>query len=173
MIYQAYRLKIQKNLQGQKERSFALSIIKTTKDNLAKTQCLKQMKENQRDLQERMLCLNPKKLCIRRNQSNQPEKTLLSKQKKENQSNQKGGTLFLGQKKLFIRGNQSNQKGETLFLGQKKENQNNQKGETLFLGQKKENQNNQKGGTLFKGKRNCLSEGIKAIRKEKPVFRTK
>ena len=32
------------------------------------------IKENQRDLQERMLCLNSKKLCIRRNQSNQPEK---------------------------------------------------------------------------------------------------
>ena len=82
IIYQAYRLKIQKNLQGQKERSFALSIIRTTEDNLDKTQRLKQMKlyikENKRDLQERMLCLG---------------------QKKENQSNQKGETLFLGQKK--------------------------------------------------------------------------
>ena len=90
MIYEAYRLKIKKNLQGQKERSFALSIIKTTEDNLHKTQRLKQMK-----------------LYIKENQSNQPEKTLLSKQKKENQSNQKGETLFLEQKKLFIRGNQS------------------------------------------------------------------
>ena len=98
MIFQAYRLKIKKNRQGQKERSFALSIIKTTEDNLDKTQRLKQMKlyikENQRDLQGRMLCLNPKKLCIRRNQSNQHEKNLLSKQKKENKSNQKGETLF-------------------------------------------------------------------------------
>ena len=165
-----------------KERSFALSIIKTTEDNLDKTQRLKQMKlyikENQRDLQERMLCLNPKKLCIRRNQSNQKGETLFLGQKKlfirgnqsnqkgetlflgqkkKNQSNQKGETLFLGQKKLFIRGNQSNQKGETLFLGQKKlfirGNQSNQKGETLFLGQKKENQSNQKGETLILGQK--------------------
>ena len=120
----------------------------------------------QRDLQERMLCLNPKKLCIRRNQSNQPEKTLLSKQKKENQSNQKGGTLFLGQKKE----NQSNQKGETLFLGQKKENQSNQKRETLFLGQKKENQSNQKGETLFLGQKKLFIRGNQSNQKGETLF---
>ena len=163
-------IKVTKNLQGQKERSFALSIIKTTKDNLDKTQCL-----------------NPKKFCIRRNQSNQPEKNpgfktkereskqserrnpvfreretvyqreskqserrnpvFMTKERESNQSERRNPVL--GQKKE----NQSNQKGETLFLGQKLENQSNQKGETLFLGQRKENQSNQKGETLFLGQK--------------------
>ena len=55
-----------KNLQGQKERRFAWSIIKTTKDKLDKT-----------------LFLEQNNLFIRENRSNQPEKTLLSKQTKK------------------------------------------------------------------------------------------
>ena len=151
-------MKDSKKSSGAKRKKLRVEYYKNYKRQSRQNQAFKANETvYQRDLQERMLCLNPKKLCIRRNQSNQPEKTLLSKQKKENQSNQKGETLFLGQKKLFIRGNQSNQKGETLFLGQKKENQSNQKGETLILGQKKlfirGNQSNQKGETLFLGQK--------------------
>ena len=84
--------------------------------------------------------LGPKKLCIRRNQSNLQEKTLslkqkkehqsklqektLSlKQKKEHQSKLQEGILFLGPKKLCIRRNQSNLQEKTLSLKQKKEYQ--------------------------------------------------
>ena len=73
---------------------------------------LKQKKENQRNLQEKIQSLKQKK----ENQSNLQEKTLSLKQKKENQSNLQEKTLSLKQKKE----NQSNLQEGILFLGPKK-----------------------------------------------------
>ena len=60
-----------------------------------KTLSLKRKKENQSNLQEEILFLEQKKLCIRRNQSNLQERTLSLKRKKESQSNLQEKTLSL------------------------------------------------------------------------------
>ena len=87
MIYQAYRLKIQKNLQGQKERIFPLSTIKTTEDNLDKTQRLKQMK-----------------LYIKENQSNQPEKNPAFKTKeRESKQSERRNPVFRAKETVYQR----------------------------------------------------------------------
>ena len=120
---------------------------------LEKTLSLKQKKENQSNLQEGILFLRQKKLCIRRRQSNLLEKTLSLKQKKEHQSNLQEKTLSLKQKKEH----QSNLQEKTLSLKQKKEHQSNLQEKTLSLKQKKENQSNLQEGILFLGpKKQCI-----------------
>ena len=75
----------QKKLYGLKERNLkiAVSISKSTKENVDKTQLSKEKKEIQSNLQGKILYLNQKK----ENQSNLQEKILSIKVKKENQSN--------------------------------------------------------------------------------------
>ena len=142
---------------------------KESKQSARKTLSLKQKKDHQSNLQEGILFSEPKKLCIRRNQSNLQEKTLslkqkkdhqsnlqektLSlKQKKENQSNLQEGILFLGQKKQCIRRNQSNLQEGILFSEPKKlcirRNQSNLREKTLSLKQKKDHQSNLQEKTL-------------------------
>ena len=76
---------IEKKLYGLKERNLkiAVSISKSTKENVDKTQLSKEKKEIQSNLQGKILSLKQKK----ENQSNLQEKILSIKQKKENQSN--------------------------------------------------------------------------------------
>ena len=78
-----------KKLYGLKERNLkiAVSISKSTKENVDKTQLSKEKKDIQSNLQEVTLLLGPKKVCIRKNQNKLQEKILSLKQKKENQSN--------------------------------------------------------------------------------------
>ena len=63
---------------------------KETKQSARKDPVFKTKKENQSNLQEKILSLKQKK----ENQSNLPEKILSLKQKKENQSNLQGNTMF-------------------------------------------------------------------------------
>ena len=114
--------KSKKKLYGLKERNLkiAVSILKSTKENVDKTQLSKEKKENQSNLPDKILFLGPKKVFIRKNQSKLPDKTLL-----------------LGRKKIGIRKNQSNLQEKILSLKQKTENQSNLQDKILFLGPKK------------------------------------
>ena len=136
-----------------------------SKQSARKDPVFKKKKENQSNLPDKILFLGPKKVCIRKNQSNLQEKILSLKQKKENQSNLPDKILFLGPKKVCIRKNQSNLPDKILFLGPKKvcirKNQSNLPDKILFLGPKKvcirKNQSNLPDKILFLGqKKVCI-----------------
>ena len=100
---------IRKNQRNLQEKILSLKQKKESQSNLQeKIMSLKQKKENQSNqsnLPDKILFLGPKKVCIRRNQSNLQGKTLSLKQRKGNQSNLLEEILVLGPKKLCIRRN--------------------------------------------------------------------
>ena len=138
MIYQSIE-KSKKKLIGLKERNFkiAKSISKFTEVNVDKTQLSR-----------------PKKLCIRKNQSNLQGKTLSLKQMKENQSNLQEEILYLRPKQLCIRKNQSNLQGKNLS----------------FKHRERESKQFARRNPIFKTKETVYQKESKQSARKDPVF---
>ena len=98
-------------------------------------------RESKQSARKKILFLGPKKVCLRKKQSNLPDKILFLGPKKvclrKNQSHLPDRILFLGPEKVCIRKNQSNLQGKTLSIKQRKGNQSNLLEEILFIGPKK------------------------------------
>ena len=168
MIYQAYRLKIQKKALGAKKRSLkiALSISKPTKENVDKTQLSKQRKEHQSNLQEGILFLGPKKQCIRRNQSNLQRKDPIFKtnkresrqsarknpvfKTKERASKQyaRRNPVFRAKETVYQKESKQSARKDPVFKTKERESRQSAK-KNLSLKQKKEHQSNLQEGILF------------------------
>ena len=149
-----------KKLYGLKEKNLeiAVSISKSTEENVDKTQLSKEKKEIQSNLKEVTLLLGPKKKCIRKNQNKLQEKILSLKQKKENQSNLPDKILYLEPKKVCIRKNQNKLQEKILSLKQQKENQSNLPDKILYLEPKK---------ACIKKNQNKLQEKILSLKQKK------